>query len=338
MGWDLRTHAPGHRSAGHEGGGLATFRRFIEDDLTVIVLSNGTANRFNPDQIAEGIAGLVVPEIRSAAAHLTDRMKLAIIDQGIEEALRLYRDFIADRLPGDEPTEREMNSLGYDLLHLGRPEQAIEILKSNIERYPESSNAHDSLGEAFLEAGNRDRARTHYRRSLDLDSSNDNAIRVLETLAGYVLPYPAGERFLLLQGNNGPWGHTGAAAYAFDFKMTIGTPVTAARGGQVVALEKSFKDGNRIPGQENFVVVRHGDGTYGRYYHLTSNGVQVSVGQEVLQGAEIGWSGDTGASAGPHLHFDVTTDCFEWGCQTIEIAFGKTDTPKLTQGQSYEAQ
>src|SRR5688572_20624241 len=137
--------------------------------------------------------------------------------------------------------------------------------------------------------------------------------------ASYLLPFPAGDSARLIQGNNGPWGHTGHAAYAFDFLMPIGSPVTAARHGRVVAVEEQFIDGNRTPGRENYVVVRHADGTFGRYYHLTKDGALVGVGQDVAAAQMVGRSGNTGASAGPHLHFDVTRDCREWGCQTVQI-------------------
>lgn len=154
---------------------------------------------------------------------------------------------------------------------------------------------------------------------------------------GYVLPLPVGDSARLIQGNNGPWGHSGAAAFAYDFVMPIGSAVTAARGGHVVATEGRYRDGNRAPGQENFVVIRHSDGSFGRYYHLTEGGALVSVGAAVAQGDTIGRSGNTGASAGPHLHFDVTRVCAEWGCQTIPIRFRNAGTDSLMQGRTYRA-
>ncbi len=156
-------------------------------------------------------------------------------------------------------------------------------------------------------------------------------------VAGYALPFTVGDSARLLQGNEGPWGHTGAAAYAFDFAEAIGTPVTAARAGRVFATEARFKDGNRTPGQENFIVIRHADGTFGRYYHLTEGGVLVSIGEEIARGDTIGRSGNTGASAGPHLHFDVTRGCAEWGCQTIPIRFVNAGADSLAQGHTYRA-
>src|SRR5687768_330674 len=158
-----------------------------------------------------------------------------------------------------------------------------------------------------------------------------------QTKPSYQLPFPAGDSARLIQGNNGPYGHEGHAAYAFDFILKIGSPVVAARTGVVVAAEERFRDATRKPGEENFVIVHHGDSTYARYYHLTTDGVLVGVGDSVHAGDTIARSGDTGASAGPHLHFDVTRGCYRWGCGTILVAFANVAPDSLIPGRYYHA-
>ncbi|HEY6249824.1 MAG TPA: M23 family metallopeptidase [Candidatus Angelobacter sp.] len=155
--------------------------------------------------------------------------------------------------------------------------------------------------------------------------------------ARYLLPFPIGAKVYVLQGNNGPWGHTKEIAYAYDFKMPIGSDVCAARSGAVVKTETRFIDGNRTPGQENFIFIDHGDRTFSRYYHLTKDGVLVKVGDHVQAGDKIGRSGNTGASAGPHLHFDVTEKCPEWGCQTIPVEFSNAAQNPLQADKEYQA-
>ena len=158
-----------------------------------------------------------------------------------------------------------------------------------------------------------------------------------QTTPTYRLPFTVGDSARLIQGNNGPYGHTAHAAFAFDFIMAIGTPVTAARAGRVAATENRFQDGTRKPGEENFVIVQHDDSTFGRYYHLTHDGALVAVGAMVAAGDTIGQSGNTGASAGPHLHFDVTAGCYRWGCQTLAIRFINAGSDTLVQGRTYVA-
>lgn len=153
----------------------------------------------------------------------------------------------------------------------------------------------------------------------------------------YLLPFPVGDSAQLIQGNNGSFTHFGHAAYAFDFRMTIGRVVTAMRAGQVIATEERYIDGNRTSGQANFVFIRHDDGTYARYYHLTTNGALVTAGQRVAAGDTIGLSGDTGYSTTPHLHVDVTRDCVVWGCPTIWIRFQNAGADTLVAGRVYSA-
>ena len=75
-----------------------------------------------------------------------------------------------------------MNVLGYSLLWSDRIDEAIGVLELNAEAYPDSWNVHDSLGEAYAAAGQRDKAIASYRRSLKLEPRNENARTWLEKL------------------------------------------------------------------------------------------------------------------------------------------------------------
>ena len=153
----------------------------------------------------------------------------------------------------------------------------------------------------------------------------------------YLLPFSVGTSAQLIQGNHGTFTHFGHAAYAFDFRMAIGRAVTAMRAGQVVAVEERYLDGNRTPGQENLVFVRHANGTFARYYHFTRDGALVTVGELVAAGDTLGLSGDTGLSTTPHLHVDVTRGCAAWGCQTVWIRFSNAGADTLVAGNTYHA-
>ena len=75
-----------------------------------------------------------------------------------------------------------MNAAGYRLLRDGEHDAAVALFEMNSRRFPDSANAWDSLGEACLTAGDRERAIAHYRRSLELDPGNENAREVLDRL------------------------------------------------------------------------------------------------------------------------------------------------------------
>jgi murein DD-endopeptidase MepM/ murein hydrolase activator NlpD len=125
----------------------------------------------------------------------------------------------------------------------------------------------------------------------------------------YVLPLRQGTS-RVDQGYGGAFSHTDPQnLYAVDFAADIGTPVLAARGGTVMQVESDFDKAGlnleKFGGRANFVRILHDDGTMGLYAHLQEAGVLVRVGQHVQAGQQIGLSGNTGFTTGPHLHFAV---------------------------------
>jgi Tfp pilus assembly protein PilF len=109
-------------------------------------------------------------------------MTEALVKDDIAAAVSTYR-----RLKAEEPerwgfAENELNSLGYQLLQRRRIDEAVVVFELNAEAYPEAFNTWDSLGEAQLAAGQREEAVASYRRSLDLNPENTNAVTVLAGL------------------------------------------------------------------------------------------------------------------------------------------------------------
>ncbi|MGW2046748.1 M23 family metallopeptidase [Streptomyces sp. NPDC001858] len=88
-----------------------------------------------------------------------------------------------------------------------------------------------------------------------------------------------------------------------DFAVPSGTKVMAAHGGTVVkAGGNGAGDG---PAYGNAIVIKHANGVYSQYAHLSH--INVKVGQVVKTGQKIALSGNTGNSSGPHLHFEIRT-------------------------------
>jgi len=125
----------------------------------------------------------------------------------------------------------------------------------------------------------------------------------------YLLPLQQAQ-FRIDQGYGGHFSHQDEQnRYAVDFAADIGTPVLAARDGVVMQVESDFDKAGlnleRYGGRANFVRILHEDGTMTLYAHLKSEGALVRVGQRVRAGQQIGLSGNTGFTTGPHLHFAV---------------------------------
>jgi murein DD-endopeptidase MepM/ murein hydrolase activator NlpD len=104
----------------------------------------------------------------------------------------------------------------------------------------------------------------------------------------YQKPFVGGHKTQGLHGYNG-----------VDYGMPVGTPLYASAQGRVIIAKGAGWNG----GYGQYVVIQHPNKTQTVYGHLSS--VVVSVGQSVTQGQLIGYSGNTGRSTGPHLHFEI---------------------------------
>ncbi|MFJ6719221.1 MULTISPECIES: M23 family metallopeptidase [unclassified Streptomyces] len=115
------------------------------------------------------------------------------------------------------------------------------------------------------------------------------------TASGFVAPVDGGTSTpYKLAGSMWSSGyHTGV-----DFIASTGTTVKAVGAGTVVTAGWGGAYGNEV-------VIRHADGKYSQYGHLSQ--LSVSVGQSVTAGQRIGLSGATGNVTGPHLHFEIRT-------------------------------
>lgn len=154
----------------------------------------------------------------------------------------------------------------------------------------------------------------------------------------YLPPLPPDGRFQISQAFNGEFSHHDQQnRYAVDIMMPVGTPVHAARGGLVVEVEDDyFKSGTikAYANKANSIRILHDDGSMAIYAHLQLEKAQVHPGLQVQAGELIAYSGNTGYSSGPHLHFVVQIN---QGMKLVAVPFefadagGGRQTPQ--QGQ-----
>ena len=120
---------------------------------------------------------------------------------------------------------------------------------------------------------------------------------IVGTVGGYVWPCN-GIRWITSKfgGRNSPGGIGSTNHKGVDIGTPMGTPVLAAKAGKV-----TWASSNGGYGQ--CVIISHGKGNSTLYGHLS--GYNVKVGDMVSQGQVIAYSGNTGNSTGPHLHFGI---------------------------------
>ncbi|WP_078856837.1 M23 family metallopeptidase [Streptomyces sp. NBRC 109706] len=141
------------------------------------------------------------------------------------------------------------------------------------------------------------------RAAAESGEGTAKAAKAAETdkAADWVSPISDDYELSATYGNSGDrWAakHSGQ-----DFAVPSGTEVHAVHDGTVVkAGGNGAGDG---PAYGNAVVIKHDDGTFSQYAHLSQ--VDVQVGQQVSADERIALSGNTGNSSGPHLHFEIRT-------------------------------
>ncbi len=141
------------------------------------------------------------------------------------------------------------------------------------------------------------------------------------------LNWPVDKVFITQYFGNTPFATANAQIYngfghdGVDFRASIGTPVRAALTGQVVGEANT----DLVPGCYSFgrwIMIKHPDGLSTLYAHLSLS--VVDIGQTVVTGQIIGYSGNTGYTTGPHLHFGVYA--------TSGVSIQKFTTSKHCQG------
>ncbi len=188
LGWGLQTTDDGTSfwHWGDNGNSKAYIVAFERQKLGVAIFANSSTGLSIVREIVEQAVGGHQPALawlNYESYNSPARLLLKnILARGAEASLGEYRQWRKGRSPGEVANEGRMNGLGYDLLAMKRVKDAIEVFKLNVEDYPQSANTYDSLGEAYMNNGDKELAIKNYERSVELNPNNTNGIEMLKKL------------------------------------------------------------------------------------------------------------------------------------------------------------
>jgi CubicO group peptidase (beta-lactamase class C family) len=188
LGWGLERTETGN-AIWHWGDNNGEFHNFVmaypKEKIGIVIFTNSGNGLSIIPEIASQITGGLHPafawmgyEPYDSPAKMLFRDILARGDAAISQ----YRESRKKRLRAGILNESQVNKLGYWLLGRTRVKEAIEVFKMNVEDFPNSSNAFDSLGEAYMSNGDKELSIKNYQRSLELDPNNANAIEMIKRL------------------------------------------------------------------------------------------------------------------------------------------------------------
>lgn len=136
--------------------------------------------KFFPRASLDGM--LAKAEALASRKSIAEALLKIIQEQGVEAAVKQYRELKATEPTAYDFGEDELNGLGYQLLEMKKFKDAIRVFELNVEEYPSSYSAYDSLGEAYMDNGEKDLAIKNYKKSLELNPANENAKKMLKRL------------------------------------------------------------------------------------------------------------------------------------------------------------
>lgn len=288
------------------------------DQLEIEINDKITKIHLNTDAIAESIRNMHEQESRSLMeVMLTNESigeALSHIDtieqynNGIREKLQLLRSLKSDlenKKSENETKKRELENLKG---RIGDQKKITEINKSEKDRLLSVTKSQEAkYKEALAE---RKRLKDQFEKELfDLESQLKIAIdpssipapgtKVLSwPLASITVTQHFGETDF---SRANPGVYSGRGHNGVDFRASSNTAVLAAASGVIEGTGNT--DVGRCESYGKWVLIKHGNGLSTLYAHL--NLIKVTAGQQVNVGDTIGYSGNTGYSTGPHLHFGV---------------------------------
>lgn len=178
--------------------GYAWVARFTVHFLDAYLKHDATAEEWLKKTPAENGAPLhfLTASYRAGAGcpATFDSFREELHSKGFDHASEVYAAF-QKQDSSFKLDEGAVNSWGYELLSGNHLPEAIGVFKLNVSLNPESGNVYDSLGEAYMKAGEKEHSIEFYKKSLEKDPSNENAKEKLKELENAPASTVAGKGF-----------------------------------------------------------------------------------------------------------------------------------------------
>jgi tetratricopeptide (TPR) repeat protein len=182
LGWALE-QTPRGKAFWHWGENNAEFQNFVmgygDGDGIVVFTNSGNGFSIMPQIVSSVLGGEHPAFAWMGYEGYRSPGKVLLRDVLARGAAKALESPVVATL-----TESQINAIGYNLLQRNRVSDAIALFTLNVERFKESFNAYDSLGEAYAAAGDRAKAIANYTRSLELNPKNTNAAEMVQKLRG----------------------------------------------------------------------------------------------------------------------------------------------------------
>ena len=168
----------------HGGGinGFNTLMMRMPESKNLIALLNNTG-RAKLGEMSQKISAILFGKpYKVPVRDIAEALFSTVTEKGVQAAITQYRELKATQKDAYDFSEPQLNDLGYRLMQMKRTKDAIEILKLNVEMFPQGFNTYDSLGEAYMENGDKTLAIQNYKKSLELNPKNTGAVEKLKKL------------------------------------------------------------------------------------------------------------------------------------------------------------
>lgn len=159
------------------------FKGFLGAFLSLFIIGSANSGSFNKGVNSLNYSSFKIQEKASLFKKLEENNHLSI-----EKRIELYHQLKKDEYDHYKfEDDRELNQYGYSLLMTDKIEEALEIFKLLVAEFPKVANTFDSLGEAYLLAGNEELSLLNYEKSVAMDPNNHHGINQINKIKGLEL-------------------------------------------------------------------------------------------------------------------------------------------------------